>query len=330
MVSELKYYDFSTDQQVTCGHCGWSGRAGDGQSVEADRLEVRCISCGALVLVVLFPNLEDARAAAAAGNPQAVADLPGFEDQQEQREEAFERVGSFWKRPNVVDYYDHSQGVVPAAAQALAELSESEQTDALEVVARAVIAHVERLDLDDQGVVALACSVVDDFYKTVATTLTWPPESSRYVEATFGVIMDWVTRRGFTLRYIVDSSWPDGLDRPIVHFPHLMAFANLGYICPHQLAWTMAQSDGALPSDRTPTLEELSRWIDEGRDIADQAVQRFADAHRHIVFMEADWVEGCLDGVMGSTEPGTIEIFRNEAPTPGSTIKVTVVPRSAG
>ena len=77
----VKYYDYEPSMSVTCPKCGWSGTAGETADLAADRLEVRCAECDTRLLGILFPTLDDARAAAASGNPRAIADLPRIEEQ---------------------------------------------------------------------------------------------------------------------------------------------------------------------------------------------------------------------------------------------------------
>src|SRR4051794_12335807 len=86
MAGHPDYYDYDWDQPVTCPTCGWTGLGRDHQDTHGDLFDVTCPSCNEMLLVVLFPTLAETRAAAAAGNPRAQADLPAIEQQAAQHE----------------------------------------------------------------------------------------------------------------------------------------------------------------------------------------------------------------------------------------------------
>ncbi len=75
-MSVIEYFDFRDDMAVTCPHCGWSGRAGDTflemSSEVAPVLDRECPRCLHIVLVVPFPTIAQTRAAAEAGNEEAI------------------------------------------------------------------------------------------------------------------------------------------------------------------------------------------------------------------------------------------------------------------
>lgn len=84
----LGYYQYDADSVLTCPDCSWQGRAGDHHTVHDELLDIRCPDCDELLAVVVYPTLDETREAAAAGNQQAVKDLPGFEAQAAARRES--------------------------------------------------------------------------------------------------------------------------------------------------------------------------------------------------------------------------------------------------
>jgi hypothetical protein len=68
---------------LTCPECPW---AGNGQSAETewhrDLLDVSCPKCGKMLLVVPYPTFAQVKAAAAAGNEKASAQLAVMEGQE--------------------------------------------------------------------------------------------------------------------------------------------------------------------------------------------------------------------------------------------------------
>jgi tetratricopeptide (TPR) repeat protein len=75
----LNYWDYDRASEVTCPSCGWSGAGAGNESYFDELLDVRCPECETMLLIVAFPTLEETRAAAAAGNPLAQAELPNVD-----------------------------------------------------------------------------------------------------------------------------------------------------------------------------------------------------------------------------------------------------------
>jgi hypothetical protein len=79
----LAYYEYHGDEQLACPRCGWSGLARDGsQELHRELFDVSCPSCDKMLLVVSFPTSEETRQAAAAGNPEAIGELPRLDERE--------------------------------------------------------------------------------------------------------------------------------------------------------------------------------------------------------------------------------------------------------
>lgn len=75
-----KYYSDWQKELFACGQCGWTGtvshtdlEAGDVAAI------IECPKCYRSIGVVLYPNLQETKEAAANGNEEAVKALPSFE-----------------------------------------------------------------------------------------------------------------------------------------------------------------------------------------------------------------------------------------------------------
>ena len=80
---KLSFYDYDEDAMVTCPECGFTGRQGDGAEPTMTGIELRCASCGKKFGFIDGNVLHsDTRAAAAAGNPRAQADLSRVNDRE--------------------------------------------------------------------------------------------------------------------------------------------------------------------------------------------------------------------------------------------------------
>lgn len=75
----LTYWEYDREAPITCPDCGWSGRGADNEDYFEELLDVRCPECDRMLLIVSFPTAAETRAAAAAGNPQAQAELPNVD-----------------------------------------------------------------------------------------------------------------------------------------------------------------------------------------------------------------------------------------------------------
>jgi hypothetical protein len=87
---QVGYWDYDRDAALSCPACGWNGRAADNESDFDELLDVRCPECDRMLLIVAFPTIEETRAAAAAGNRRAEADLPSVDAREARHKRAGE------------------------------------------------------------------------------------------------------------------------------------------------------------------------------------------------------------------------------------------------
>jgi hypothetical protein len=88
MGKHLSYWNYDRQAPLTCPDCGWTGRGPDNEEHFRDLLDVRCPQCDRMLLIVSYPTDEETRAAAAAGNEAAAAELPIVELRQQRLERA--------------------------------------------------------------------------------------------------------------------------------------------------------------------------------------------------------------------------------------------------
>jgi len=70
---QLRYSQWDPDATLSCPGCDWTGKGHDDPWEEG--VVVRCGGCDRLILTVAYPTIAETRAAAAAGNEGAQADL---------------------------------------------------------------------------------------------------------------------------------------------------------------------------------------------------------------------------------------------------------------
>ena len=87
-----KYYSDWQHEAFTCAQCGWTGTVGF-EDLEAGDVAaiIECPKCYKSLGVVLFPNLQETKEAAAQGNEKAIQALPGFEMRVERNWELLEK-----------------------------------------------------------------------------------------------------------------------------------------------------------------------------------------------------------------------------------------------
>ena len=223
-----------------------------------------------------------------------------------------------WRLASLVYYYDELQTALVIRSADLEKLGPEDQLKAVVVVAQCVGAAIGQLD--DDALTGVAVSMIDDLYRAACTMTEWSTAQAEYVAAVWGTAFKIITERGFTVRYVIENTWQDGLVRPIDAFPMIFSQAGFVYLCPHAMAANLPDAAGA-----ARTFEALKNVIAEGRDIASMALKQLSGSRRHLVYLEADYQKGCLDEVIALPSPlGLILIERHEAPTPGSKVNVTI------
>jgi len=74
------YYEFDEGAQVDCPDCGWSGTGADADREFFNELfDLRCPQCDVMILIVSYPTIDETKAEAARGNPQAIDDMAQVE-----------------------------------------------------------------------------------------------------------------------------------------------------------------------------------------------------------------------------------------------------------
>mgnify|MGYP003440232656 CR=1 FL=1 len=234
---------------------------------------------------------------------------------------------SDWDLPSVVHYYDARTEIVARSARRLQQLKSDEVGPALARIVAGVNARIDELHLDDEGITGLAISAADDLYKTTAAATTWSRETDLYVSASFRALFAAVARRGYQVRYVVANTFPD-LQLGISGCSNSFELAGFSFVSPQMYAYALAVRRGILNPGDPAALEDLEPDIAEGRALAQEAAHAATASRRHLAYFDLNPVDGSFDQVMGGDTPaGTITVFRDEAPLPGSAVNVSFVPR---
>lgn len=227
--------------------------------------------------------------------------------------------GNDWDFPTVARLWDYRTGAIKAGGDKLDALSGTDREHCLTALSSR--AKVLTRNLDDGWLVTMGFIMVEDLYRSFFRGFCWTPGVHDYIAATAGAITEELTRRGFVLHYVVDATQGDGnLAQMLAYLPAVFEAAGLAVIGPQLVAM-----DLLVQSDEQPTtgIAAIQRYRDEGHAIADEVIARWHQDRRSSVYLNLDLDDGlpglALDVALSQGDtPGTILVFRDEAPTEGS------------
>jgi hypothetical protein len=221
----------------------------------------------------------------------------------------------------LVDYWDQTSSAINRCALRLSKLSSPERMAAHSQIQESVRKQVDALA--DTQLLQAAVSMVDDLYKYVNDEVLMDDALFEYLDAFGSTFTNAVRQRGYVINYVVENGF-SSVDflmlGPFDVFPRVFKAAGFVYICPQQLGLDLMRADGLTASDYA---RSIGQFITEARVLADRLVTRCQEEGQHYVFLEADYQDGCLDEALrGHRAPGVLQLFRNDAPVPGSTVSV--------
>jgi hypothetical protein len=228
-----------------------------------------------------------------------------------------------WMLPNITDYWDERVEAIERLSRVLAEVPEADRLAHLKSIVTAVTRHATALS--DADLVKYAVPIVEDLYKALAKSTYYDDPLRQYLAATGSPYFHALTARGYMVHYFIDNTW-DRLDGPVIGFPIWFRAAGLFYICPQEIACSQFEKDQ--PREKWPAL--VSKYIDDGRSVADRLAHRCHAEGRHFVYLDIDATDFEIAIKLGKG-PGVIFVFRQEAPNPGSRCAVNLPagPRTA-
>lgn len=226
-----------------------------------------------------------------------------------------------WRLPSLHDYFAFDEDALAQQSQRLAGLGSGDRRAALLVVEETVAA--QALALDDELLPQAAVSFVDDLYRSGCALAEWGQSQRSYVAAVWGTFFAVLRSRGFALRYVVMSTFPERLELPLDVFPDLFGLAGVTYACPQEVAMGLLKGVGG---ERTAA--DVRSVLDEARVVAASIASRAAGRRGHLVYLELECVEGCLALVDRlPAGPGTILAYRDESGVAAPCVQVAIVPK---
>ena len=234
---------------------------------------------------------------------------------------------SNWDFPTVAFIWDYRTGAIMAGADRLDALPDDDRQRSLAELADRVRSYVTRLD--DGWLVATSFFMVDDIYKSFFRDFSWSTGVHQYLAATAGVVIDELHRRGMVLHYVVDNvNIPANLEVLLTYLPKVFKAAGFAVVGPQMVAQELLRRSGAPP---TADLTEIQRYRDEGHQIADEVVERWHAERQSTAYLNLDFDDDTpalpLDAALAPAgAPGTIVVYRNQAPAEGSAARLIPPP----
>jgi len=232
-----------------------------------------------------------------------------------------------WDFTTVAHLWDYRTGAIMAGTGKLDALSDADRQGSLTALIDRVLALIR--GMDDGWLVGTSFFMVDDVYKSLFRDFVWSPGAYAYLGATAGVVVQELGRRGMVLHYVVDATEGEAdLEAMLTYLPPAFQAAGLIPIGPQIVALALLRRSEEPPYT---DITAIRRHRDEGHQIADTLIARVHQERRSSVYLNLDLDDGSppldLDVALSQRgAPGTIVVFRSEAPVEGSLAECTPPP----
>jgi len=224
-----------------------------------------------------------------------------------------------WTFSTLAEVWEYRNGAIMAGGERLDALPKPERERSLAELNTWVRAQVAQCD--DGWLASVAFWMVEDLYKSFFRGFVWTPGVHDYIAATAPVVVDELSRRGFTVNYVVDATQPDdNLAVMLEYLPGVFQAAGLDVVGPQLVAVELLKrEEGHLPTD----MAAIQRYRDEGHAIADELIVQWHQERRSSAYFNLDRDDELpaltLDAALSRDGvPGMIIVFRELPPAEGS------------
>jgi hypothetical protein len=224
-----------------------------------------------------------------------------------------------WTFSTLADLWEYRNGAIVAGGDRLDAMPEPERQRSLADLNAWVRAQVAKCD--DGALATVAFWMVEDLYKSFFRAFTWSPGVHDYIAATAPVVVDELSRRGFTVNYVVDATQPDdNLAVMLEYLPGVFQAAGLAVIGPQLAAVELLkQAEGHPPAD----MASIQRYRDDGYALANELIAQWHQERRSSAYFNLDRDDElpalALDAALSRDGvPGMIIVFRELPPAEGS------------
>jgi len=224
-----------------------------------------------------------------------------------------------WTFSTLAEVWEYRNGAIVAGGEKLDALPEPERQRSLAELTARVRSQVAQCD--DGALATVAFWMVEDLYKSFFRAFVWTPGVHDYIAATAPVVADELSRRGFTVNYVVDATQPDeNLAVMLEYLPGVFQAAGLAVIGPQLAAVEfLKREEGHPPAN----MAAIQRYRDEGHALANELIVQWHQQRRSSVYLNLDRDDElpglALDAALARDGvPGMIIVFRELPPAEGS------------
>ena len=224
-----------------------------------------------------------------------------------------------WTFSTLAEVWEYRNGAIVAGGEKLDALPEPERERSLAELNARVQSQVAQCD--DGALATVAFWMVEDLYKSFFRAFVWTPGVHDYIAATAPVVVDELSRRGFTVNYVVDATQPDeNLAVMLEYLPGVFQAAGLAVIGPQLAAVEfLKREEGHPPAN----MAAIQRYRDEGHALANELIVQWHQQRRSSVYLNLDRDDDlpglALDAALSRDGvPGMIIVFRELPPAEGS------------
>ena len=224
-----------------------------------------------------------------------------------------------WTFSTLAEVWEYRNGAIVAGGEKLDALPEPERQRSLAELTARVRAQVAQCD--DGALATVAFWMMEDLYKSFFRAFVWTPGVHDYIAATAPVVVDELSRRGFTVNYVVDATQPDeNLAVMLEYLPGVFQAAGLAVIGPQLAAVEfLKREEGHPPAN----MAAIQRYRDEGHALANELIVQWHQQRRSSVYLNLDRDDElpglALDAALSRDGvPGMIIVFRELPPAEGS------------
>ncbi len=224
-----------------------------------------------------------------------------------------------WTFATLAEVWEYRNEAIVAGGERLDALPEPERQRSLAELTARVRAQVAQCD--DGALATVAFWMVEDLYKSFFRAFVWTPGVHDYIAATAPVVVDELSRRGFTVNYVVDATQPDeNLAVMLEYLPGVFQAAGLAVIGPQLAAVEfLKREEGHPPAN----MAAIQRYRDEGHALANELIVQWHQQRRSSVYLNLDRDDDlpglALDAALSRDGvPGMIIVFRELPPAEGS------------
>ena len=226
---------------------------------------------------------------------------------------------NYWTFPTLSYVWEYRNGAILAGGRRLDALAGDERQRCVAELRDRVHGMVTRID--DGWLLTAAFWMVEDIYKSFFRGFEWNPGVHDYLIATGQPVMAELARRGFALHYVIDATQGDAnLATILEYLPLVFRAAGLAVVGPQLVALTFFTTDQGHPPGE---IREIQRYRDDGHAVADSVISRWHRERQSSVYLNVDLDDElpglALDVALSQQQrPGTAVVFRDSAPTEGS------------